>query len=107
MFDGFVSENSKDHPRVEADILWITGRLENAPKLLGDVIPGLTSSLPVYKARLKDSCCKTGAQGGWRLFYAVNEAKSTVTLLMILHKKQCENPSAKYINQHLVKAGFA
>jgi mRNA-degrading endonuclease RelE of RelBE toxin-antitoxin system len=92
---------SKKHSAVETDVEWLEGRLKINPTLLGTPIPNLKLALPVYKTRLKDSCCKIGAQGGWRLVYAINVEKREVTLILIYHKRELENPSNEYLQQTL------
>ena len=106
VFDGIVAEQSRLHPKLSADLLWLTGRLKNAPEKMGDRITGVNASLPVFKGRCKDSCCQLGASSAWRVIYAVDCSKLTVTLLILLHKKECENPSNKYLQQQLSRAGF-
>jgi hypothetical protein len=106
VFEGFVSAQTKGHPNLEADLSWLIGRLKNAPETMGDHVAGLKTALPVFKGRCKDSCCKIGARSAWRIIYAVNAATLTVTLLILLHKKECENPSGEYLQQHLSRAGF-
>jgi mRNA-degrading endonuclease RelE of RelBE toxin-antitoxin system len=92
---------AKKHSAVESDVEWLEGRLKMNPILLGTPIPNLKLALPVYKTRLKDSCCKMGAQGGWRLIYAINVEKREVTLILIYHKRELENPSNEYLQQTL------
>lgn len=71
------------------------------PALLGTPIPNLKLSLPVYKTRLKDGCCRIGASGGWRIIYAINAEKRAVTLILLYHKRELENPSNEYLQQTL------
>jgi mRNA-degrading endonuclease RelE of RelBE toxin-antitoxin system len=77
---------SKKHPAIGSALEWLEGRLKLGPTMLGTPIPNLKLAMPVYKTRLKDSCCKIGAQGGWRLIYAINVEKREVTLILIYHK---------------------
>jgi mRNA-degrading endonuclease RelE of RelBE toxin-antitoxin system len=92
---------TKKHPAIETDVAWLEGRLKMNPALLGTPIPNLKLALPVYKTRLKDSCCKIGASGGWRLIYAIHAEKREVTLILIYHKREFENPSNEYLQQTL------
>jgi mRNA-degrading endonuclease RelE of RelBE toxin-antitoxin system len=92
---------AKKHSAVESDVEWLEGRLKMNPMLLGTPIPNLKLALPVYKTRLKDSCCRVGASGGWRIIYAINAEKKLVTLILIYHKRELENPSNEYLQQTL------
>jgi mRNA-degrading endonuclease RelE of RelBE toxin-antitoxin system len=100
-FSLILKKLTKKHSAVESDVEWFEGRLKMNPALLGTPIPNLKLTLPVYKTRLKDSCCKIGAQGGWRLIYAINAEKREVTLILIYHKRELENPSNEYLQQTL------
>jgi len=46
-FDLLAKDYAREHPRLEADLAWIIGRLEEAPELMGDHVPELANvSLP-------------------------------------------------------------
>ena len=59
-----LKEVSKTHPAFEGvDLPWLEGRIRYAPTKMGDHIPGLKNlNLPVFKARLKDSCVAVRAK---------------------------------------------
>ena len=61
-FDLLVREYSRKHSKLEADLVWLMGRLAEAPDLMGDHVPELGKLvLPIFKTRCKDSCHKIGA----------------------------------------------
>jgi predicted GTPase len=70
---------------------------------MGDRVPGLKLSLPVFKTRLKDSCCKLSAQAGWRVYYAVSIKTSKVYMVFFHHKKEIENPGLRFLQQKIQK----
>jgi hypothetical protein len=81
-FDLLAREYAREHPKLEADLEWITGRLAEAPDLMGDHVPELRGlALPIFKTRCKDTCHRIGASGAWRIYYAVNKPASKVFLL--------------------------
>jgi hypothetical protein len=104
-FDLLAKEYSRDHPRLEEDVKWLIGRLEEAPELMGDHVPELGGlALPIFKTRCKDSCHKIGASGAWRIYYALNKASKKAFLLFLHHKKEYEYPGAKFLLQKLERA---
>ena len=51
-------------------------KLKLSPEQLGERVPQLQNlALPIFKTRCKDSCCKIGQSGGWRIYYAINKDK--------------------------------
>lgn len=87
------------------DLPWLEGRLALAPDKMGDRVSGLKNlNLPVYKTRLKDSCCNLSASAGWRVYYAISTATENVYLLFLHHKKELENPAKDYLQQKIQKA---
>ena len=81
------------------------GRLAQAPEQLGDHVPELGKvALPIFKTRCKDSCHRIGASGAWRIYYAINKSAGKVFLLFLHHKKEYENPGAKFLLQKLERA---
>ncbi|MCI0535334.1 MAG: hypothetical protein L0Z50_08900 [Verrucomicrobiales bacterium] len=104
-FDLLAKEYTRAHPNLEADIVWLSGRLEQAPELMGDHVPELRGlALPIFKTRCKDSCHQIGASGAWRIYYALNKLAKKVFLLFLHHKKESENPGAKFLLQKLERA---
>ena len=99
-----LSEIAKGHPKIEEDLAWLEGRLQQAPDKIGDHVQGIKAPIPVYKTRCKDSCCRLAASGGWRAYYAVSSKKKVVYLFLILHKKVSENAGPKYIGQMIERA---
>lgn len=107
-FDLLVSEYLRDHPKLTEDLAWLTGRLALAPEQLGDHVPELGGlALPIFKTRCKDSCHRIGASGGWRVYYAINKSSGKVFLLFLHHKKEYENPGAKFLLQKLERVFIA
>jgi len=96
-----MKEEEEHHPNLDSDLKWLEGRLRVNPAAMGDALQGLDVPLQVYKTRCKDSCCKLGSSGGWRLIYSVNKLKFEAVLLLIYHKKTCENLSKAYLQQQL------
>lgn len=104
-FDRLAEEYGREHPTLEADLEWLNGRLVEAPELMGDHVPELGKlALPVFKTRCKDSCHKIGASGAWRIYYALNKSTKKVFLLFLHHKKEYENPGARFLLQKLERA---
>ena len=104
-FDRLAKEYAREHPKLEADLAWLIGRLEEAPELMGDHVPELGGlALPIFKTRCKDTCHRIGASGAWRVYYAVNKRAKKVFLLFLHHKKEYENPGAKFLQQKLERA---
>ena len=104
-FERLAEDYSKQHRRLVEDVEWLTGRLATAPELMGDHVPELKGlALPIFKARCKDSCHNIGASGAWRVYYAVNKEAKKVFLLVLHHKREYENPGAKFLVQKLERA---
>jgi hypothetical protein len=104
-FDLLAAEYHREHPKLEEDLTWLTGRLALAPEQMGDHVPELGGlALPIFKTRCKDSCHRIGASGAWRIYYAVNKAAGKVFLLFLHHKKEYENPGPKFLLQKLERA---
>ena len=104
-FDAQVADYAREHPTLDADLHWLLGRLAEAPELMGDHVPELGKlALPIFKTRCKDSCHKIGASGAWRIYYALNKATRKVFLLFLHHKKEYENPGAKFLHQKMERA---
>jgi hypothetical protein len=59
---------------------------------------------PVFKTRLKDSCCNMSSSEGWRVYYAVSGKTSKVYMLFLHHKKAFENPSKEFLQQKIQRA---
>ena len=95
-------EYAREHSKLEDDLLWLTGRLAEAPEQMGDHVPELGGlALPIFKTRCKDSCHRIGASGAWRI---VNKPAGRVFLLFLHHKKEYENPNKKFLLQKIEKA---
>jgi hypothetical protein len=104
-FDLLAGEYAREHPNLGADLVWLTGRLAEAPEQMGDHVPELGGlALPIFKTRCKDSCHRIGASGAWRIYYALNKRAGKVFLLFLHHKKEYENPGAKYLLQKLERS---
>jgi len=104
-FDLLAGGYAREHSKLEADLNWLIGRLEEAPALMGDHVPELGGlALPIFKTRCKDTCHRIGASGAWRIYYAVNKPAAKVFLLFLHHKKEYENPGAKFLGQKLERA---
>ena len=72
---------------------------------MGNHVPELKGlALPIFKARCKDSCHNLGASGAWRVYYALNKGTKKVFLLFLHHKREYENPGAKFLVQKLERA---
>lgn len=99
-----LDEIKKSHKEIETDMEWLEGRLRQNPIILGDHVPGLKSEHPVYKTRCKDSCCKIGASGGWRVYYRVNKQAMEVELFFVIHKREAENAGKTFLNQTIERA---
>src|SRR5687767_9165247 len=85
--------STSEHEQLEVDLKWVEGRIAQAPTSIGDHVPKLKGfSLPIYKTRVKDSCCKISARSAWRVYYAVDDAKKLVHMLFFHHKNEVENP---------------
>jgi hypothetical protein len=104
-FDLLAGEYARDHSKLEADLVWLTGRLVEAPEQMGDHVPELGGlALPIFKTRCKDSCHRIGASGAWRIYYALNKRAGKAYLLFLHHKKEYENPGAKFLLQKMERA---
>jgi hypothetical protein len=104
-FDLLADDYNDEHPKLEDDLAWLSGRLAEAPELMGDHVPELGGlALPIFKTRCKDTCHRIGASGAWRVYYAVNKPKAKVFLLFFHHKKEYENPGAKFLIQKMERA---
>ncbi len=104
-FDLLASEYAREHPMLDEDVDWLTGRLAESPDTMGDHVPELRKlALPIFKTRSKDSCHRIGASGAWRIYYAVNKPAGKVFLLFLHHKKEYEKPGAKFLLQKLERA---
>jgi|ERR1051325_5152 hypothetical protein len=104
-FDLLARDYAREHSRIEMDLAWVTGRLEQAPELMGDHVMELGGvALPIFKTRCKDSCHKIGASGAWRIYYALNKPAHKVFLLFLHHKKEYQNPGAKFLLQKIERA---
>ena len=104
-FDLLLAEYAREHSKLKDDLDWLAGRLAEAPELMGDHVPELGKlALPIFKTRCKDSCHKIGASGAWRIYYALNKETKKVFLLFLHHKKEYENPGAKFLHQKMEKA---
>ena len=99
------SEGTRHPKLVSEDLPWLEGRLALAPDKMGDRLCGLKNlNLPVFKTRLKDSCCGLSASAGWRIYYAVSNKTAKVYLLFAHHKKDLENPARDYLQQKIQTA---
>jgi hypothetical protein len=104
-FNSLAVDYGDKHPKLADDLAWLMGRLAEAPELMGDHVPELRGlALPIFKTRCKDTCHRIGASGAWRIYYAVNKSKSKVFLLFLHHKKEYENPGAKFLMQKMERA---
>jgi len=104
-FDLLAGDCAREHSKLEADLSWLTGRLAEAPEQMGDHVPELGGlALPIFKTRCKDSCHRIGASGAWRIYYALNKPARKVFLLFLHHKKEYENPGAKFLLQKMERA---
>jgi hypothetical protein len=104
-FLSLLKDEVQKHKELERDIVWLEGRLAIGPVQMGDHVSGLKNlNLPVYKTRLKDSCCGLSTSEGWRFYYAVSKASNTVYMLFFHHKKEIENPGKKFLQQKISKA---
>jgi hypothetical protein len=104
-FDALMADTATEHPRLEADLNWLIGRLATAPEAMGVRVTNLAKlPLPIYKTRCKDSCHGLGASGGWRIYYAVDKAAAKVFLLFIHHKKDYELPRQTFLLQKIERA---
>lgn len=104
-FDLLAAEYAREHPKLEDDLKWLLGRLAQAPDVMGDHVPELGRlALPIFKTRCKDSCHRIGAPGAWRIYYAIHKTAEKVFLLFLHHKKEYENPGAKFLLQKLERA---
>lgn len=104
-FVSMVEEAKSEHPLIEEDLKWLEPRLAVSPKTMGDKVTGLKDlNLPVYKTRLKDSCCGLSASQGWRIYYAVSDVTKKVFMLFFHHKKDLGNPATKFLQQKIERA---
>jgi len=100
-----AGEYIEGHSEFESDLEWLEGRLAVSATKMGDHVKGLKNlNLPVFKTRLKDSCCKMSAKEGWRLYYAVSNETMKVFMLFVFHKHEMDNPATKFLQQKLQKA---
>lgn len=99
------AEYAREHSKLEENLLWLAGRLAEAPEQMGDHVSELGGlALPIFKTRCKDSCHRIGASGAWRIYYAVNKPAGRAFLLFLHHKKEYENPGAKFLLQKMERA---
>jgi hypothetical protein len=104
-FQTLLADAGREHPGLEADLIWLIGRLAIAPEIMGVRVADLAAlRLPIYKTRCKDSCHNLGASGGWRIYYAVNKAEAKVFLLFVHHKKDYELPRHGFLLQKIERA---
>lgn len=104
-FDVLMADAEMEHPRLEADLNWLIGRLAMAPEAMGVRVTDLAKlPLPIFKTRCKDSCHSQGASGGWRVYYAVDKAAAKVFLLFVHHKKDYELPRQAFLLQKIERA---
>ncbi len=104
-FDLLAADYVREHSKLKDDLDWLGGRLAEAPELMGDHVPELGRLvLPIFKTRCKDSCHKIGASGAWRIYYALHKPAKKVFLLFLHHKKEYENPGAKFLFQKMERA---
>jgi mRNA-degrading endonuclease RelE of RelBE toxin-antitoxin system len=104
-FEITCKDYGRAHRDLDDDIAWLETKLKLAPEMLGERVPQLQKlALPVYKTRCKDSCCRIGQSGGWRIYYAINKDERKVFLLFLHHKKEYENPRIEFLVQKLEKA---
>ena len=104
-FDLLAADYAREHPQLNDDLDWLAGRLAEAPELMGDHVPELRKvALPIFKTRCKDSCQNIGASGTWRIYYALHKPAKKVFLLFLHHKKEYENPAAKFLLQKMERA---
>jgi mRNA-degrading endonuclease RelE of RelBE toxin-antitoxin system len=104
-FGLLLADYRKAHRKLEDDLAWLESKLKLAPEMMGERVPQLQNlALPIYKTRCKDSCCKIGQSGGWRIYYAVNKATRKVFLLFLYHKREYETPRLEFLIQKLERA---
>ena len=104
-FDRLTAEYTREHPRLPEDLDWLSGRLTEAPELMGDHVPELARvALPIFKTRCKDGCHRIGASGAWRVYYALHKPAKKIFLLFLHHKREYENPGAKFLFQKMERA---
>jgi len=104
-FDLLLEAYQKHHRQLDDDISWLQSKLKVAPEAMGERVPQLQNlALPIFKTRCKDSCCKIGSSGGWRVYYAINKERRKVFLLFLHHKKEYENPRLEFLVQKLERA---
>jgi hypothetical protein len=104
-FDLLADDYGDKHSKLEDDLAWLIGRLAEAPELMGDHVPELRGlALPIFKTRCKDTCHRIGASGAWRVYYAVNKPHLKAFLLFLHHKKEYENPGARFLIQKMERA---
>lgn len=103
-FQKLLADYSKEHPQLEEDLKWLEERLEQGAHVLGTPVPNLGVKSTVCKVRLKDSCHNMGSSGGWRIYYLLNKETSVVTLIIIHHKRECENPRIEFLQQKIIRA---
>lgn len=96
---GYVKDG---HTKLREDLIWLEGRLAEAPEQMGDHVPGLKKlPLPIFKTRCKDSCHQLGASAAWRVYYAIHKEKRRVFLLFLHHKKEYGNPGVAFLVQKI------
>jgi mRNA-degrading endonuclease RelE of RelBE toxin-antitoxin system len=104
-FASLLSDYRKAHRQLEQDLAWLESKLKLSPEMLGERVPQLQDlALPIYKTRCKDSCCKIGQSGGWRIYYALNKDSRKVFLLLLHHKREYEKPRLDFLVQKLERA---
>jgi mRNA-degrading endonuclease RelE of RelBE toxin-antitoxin system len=104
-FKLLLKEYGKSHRQLDDDTAWLEGKLKLSPEALGERVPQLQNlALPIFKTRCKDSCCRIGQSGAWRIYYAIDKDARKVFLLFLHHKKEYENPRIEFLMQKLDKA---
>src|ERR1039458_6270316 len=93
-FDLLAADYAREHPKLKDDLDWLTGRLAEAPELMGDHMPELGKvALPIFKTRCKDSCHKIGASGAWRIYYALHKPAKKFSCCFCTTKRNTKIPA--------------
>jgi hypothetical protein len=104
-FKLLLKDYGKTHRQLDADMAWLESKLKLSPDQMGERVPQLQNlALPIHKTRCKDSCCKIGQSGGWRIYYGINKDSRQVFLLFLHHKREYENPRTDFLLQKLDRA---
>ena len=66
-FDLLAADYAREHPKLEADLEWLFGRLAEGPDLMGDHVPELSGlALPIFKTLPMTAWAKGSPPGpGW------------------------------------------